>query len=497
MLLLSIFADAFVSTKPWHRRHVKFHLSSAKDVFENRWINMSSPFNQETILEPVLLSTTSHFDSTLQNQFEEFDPFRLEEMATEASRKPSWQGLTVSAPTLTSPQPKKDGPKLAIWAARALLLLVAMLWGTNFASVKYLETICLDPPCVHLPSEAALARFGVAAAVSIPLLLRQPWPVIAGGLECGIWITMGYITQAMALPYIDSGKCAFICSLTVVLVPLLSAIFFGKEIKPVHFVSAAMALAGVGVLEGMLPLDQLLGLPTESAGAAATASSALESSSLAESGTDILSTLSKTLGVGKGDILALGQPLGFGLAFMRIEHYVEKFKDIPNRIITISAAQCVAVGLLAFFWVMYDFQGHVPDFGYMVSFHFIKPAPHLDQPVSHIFFFICPQLEPHRLVAIMWTGIMTTVVAIYLEGVALETCSASEAALTFSSEPVWASMFGAWLLRERLNTNSYVGGAVILMACILGALADIKPSKDKSTLAIESLEADLGEQKRE
>lgn len=92
---------------------------------------------------------------------------------------------------------------------------------------------------------------------------------------------------------------------------------------------------------------------------------------------------------------------------------------------------------------------------------------------------------------------MTTVVAIYLEGVALETCSASEAALTFSSEPVWASLFGAWLLRERLNTNSYVGGAVILTACIIGALADIKPPKDKNRFAIDSLEADLGDRKLE
>ena len=86
---------------------------------------------------------------------------------------------------------------------------------------------------------------------------------------------------------------------------------------------------------------------------------------------------------------------------------------------------------------------------------------------------------------------MTTVVAIYLEGVALETCSASEAALTFSSEPVWASMFGAWLLRERLNARSYVGGSVILIACILGALADVQPSdgkeSDKSVITVDEV----------
>jgi hypothetical protein len=50
-------------------------------------------------------------------------------------------------------------------------------------------------------------------------------------------------------------------------------------------------------------------------------------------------------------------------------------------------------------------------------------------------------MDPHRLAAVGWTGIVTTVVAIYLEGIALETASATEAALLFASEPVRASLF--------------------------------------------------------
>ena len=68
---------------------------------------------------------------------------------------------------------------------------------------------------------------------------------------------------------------------------------------------------------------------------------------------------------------------------------------------------------------------------------------------------------------------MTTVVAIYFEGLALQTASATDAAITFASEPVWASLFGAWLLREKLNVNTYVGGSIILVACLLGAIADL------------------------
>jgi len=74
---------------------------------------------------------------------------------------------------------------------------------------------------------------------------------------------------------------------------------------------------------------------------------------------------------------------------------------------------------------------------------------------------------------------MTTVVAIYLEGIALQVASATEASLLFSSEPVWASLFGAWLLHEQLGINSYVGGAIILGACILSAASDM-PSIGKA-----------------
>ena len=349
-------------------------------------------------------------------------------------------------------------PELNIWAARGILLLVAAIWATNFPCVKYLETLCFHPPCNHPPSEFALARFGVAAVVSAPLLVRQKWEVIAAGFECGLFITLGYISQAVALSSISAGKCAFICSLTVVVVPLLSAVLEGKPVKPLNLVAAVMALSGVAFLEGLVDFNSLLGIPPALADtasstqqlvqdAAGVASSSLETANAAAVVAGPLATVAKILGVSRGDIIALGQPLGFGYTFMRIEHYVEKFKDIDNRVLTLSAAQCVAVGLMSLLWVLYDFHGSIPNMGYLI--------------------------EPHRIATIAWTGIVTTVVAIFLEGIALQKATATDAALTFSSEPVWAAMFAGVLLHEQLTLNSYVGGSVILLACVIGALSDM------------------------
>ena len=81
---------------------------------------------------------------------------------------------------------------------------------------------------------------------------------------------------------------------------------------------------------------------------------------------------------------------------------------------------------------------------------------------------------------------MTTLVAIYLEGVALQTASATDAAITFASEPVWAALFGAWLLKEQLGLNDYVGGAIITLACLVGAAGDLVLDKDSKTDEIEA-----------
>lgn len=305
--------------------------------------------------------------------------------------------------------------------------------------------------------------------VSIPLLLRQRWDVIQAGLECGLWISLGYFTQALALSTIDSGQCAFICSLTVVFVPVAAALLYGKPIRPYNVIAAMVALAGVGVLEGMFNINELLGIAPAVAAAHSSTDAVLSvlqqpssvSTAVIELSTGPLTSLANSFGINKGDILALGQPIGFGTAFLRIEHYQEQFKNVPNRVLTIAAAQCVAVGILAFLWVLYDFNGIIPDFSYMI--------------------------EPHRIAAIGWTGVVTTVVAIFIEGIALQAASATDASLAFSTEPVWASLFGFILLNETLGISSYVGGALILSACLIGAISDLRSSqKAKATSLADS-----------
>ena len=74
-----------------------------------------------------------------------------------------------------------------------LMLVVALLWGSNFPAVKAV----MD---AGLPGSAAAAmRFSVAAAALFPMLGRAkdglPLDLVLGGLECGVWLALGYIGQ--------------------------------------------------------------------------------------------------------------------------------------------------------------------------------------------------------------------------------------------------------------------------------------------------------------
>lgn len=173
------------------------------------------------------------------------------------------------------------------WFARSILIVVSAFYGTNFGCVKILGE-ALDP------SVAAVLRFSLAALVFLPYLLKvvktKP-QLVRGGLEVGLYNALGYWTQASALVTTSASTVAFICSLAVIVVPILDALFPKKtsssnEAWYAPLLPALVATAGVGCLE--LGGDKIPGF---------------------------------------GDFFALGQPLFFGLGFWRIEVFMRESRE--------------------------------------------------------------------------------------------------------------------------------------------------------------------------
>jgi drug/metabolite transporter (DMT)-like permease len=120
-----------------------------------------------------------------------------------------------------------------------ILVCLTALWGTSFSIIKVAE---------HSLSAGSLVflRFAIAAALLAPFL-RRGVALWRAGTELGFWLWAGFLTQTIGLRSISVGRSAFLTSLAVIFVPILSA-WGGKEIELLTWLSAALAFAGAALM---------------------------------------------------------------------------------------------------------------------------------------------------------------------------------------------------------------------------------------------------------
>lgn len=302
------------------------------------------------------------------------------------------------------------------WIARIILILVAAFYGTNFGCVKVLND-SLEP------SVSAFSRFTLASLVFLPYVAKafktKP-ALIMGGLEVGAYNALGYFFQSLSLETTSASTVAFICSLAVVVVPIIDLFFPHGESKKTDqawytpLLPALLAAAGVGSLE--------LG------------------------GTDV---------PGVGDLLALGQPLFFGYAFYRIETMMKNCRD-PGDAQAFTGSMMISVALGSLAWTLHDFV-----------------LPHLGSSLTdtvQLWSSVQVQLAGFHdwkvIAAIAWTGVVTTALTAYGENYAMKSLSAAESTVIYSTEPLWGTAFAAVALGEHVGLHTFIGAALILSACV-------------------------------
>jgi len=370
------------------------------------------------------------------------------------------QGFVVLSPNKEDADVKDLDDQAAIVRARWLLVVAAALYGTNFSVVKLLGDD------MHMPVGISTSlRFGLAAFATLPWLfnglldgliptlkkkinnnseeqhqevgINKIDPRVMAtlwGLEVGMWNSIGYIAQAVGLETTLASKSAFLCSMAVVVVPLLDMIS-GKKMLSRQWVGAGMAIVGVAFLE----LGGTGG--TGDAGAAVTSGFS-----------------SLTSDITTGDLLSMVQPFTFGIGFWRMEKAMHQYPEEAPRM---TAAQLMAVFLssvLYGLWTLDVFDGGLA--GLQSSLSTIGTS----FPWNEWF------TDPSILFALFWTGCITTALTIYMETLALESLSAAETTLIFSTEPLWGSAVAVALMGEQMGMNAAVGGGLILTACIYSNL---------------------------
>jgi len=344
----------------------------------------------------------------------------LEEITEEPSSIP---------PAEENVQTKQIDP---VWQARILLIVAAALYGTNFTFVKVLND--------NVPVEiGAFLRFALAAGVTLPWLFQRNKShkeqidatdnnvnqfslgneVILGGVEVGVWNAIGYLSQAVGLETTPASTSAFICSLAVVVVPILDHLT-GKKISKREIMGALLAVSGVAFLE----LDSLV------AGSAPSLSS--------------------------GDLYSLVQPLAFGVGFWRMEHYMRKF---PLDAMKLTAAQLSTVAISSLGVAMFTSHASIPD------------LTQLTEWLS----------DPKILGALLWTGLVTTALTVTMETIALKTLSAAEATMIFSTEPIFGGICASCVLGEQFGVGGLIGSAMVLGGCLYSNLGDKSKTEQESS----------------
>jgi drug/metabolite transporter (DMT)-like permease len=123
-----------------------------------------------------------------------------------------------------------------------LLVLCTIVWGATFVVVK-------DALMDVSPLLFNAVRMTLAALLLLALLHRRLWPMSAATLRAGCWLgfwmMLGYEFQTAGLAWTTPSRSAFLTGLSVVLVPLLLAVFWHRRVNRWTLLGVLLALAGL------------------------------------------------------------------------------------------------------------------------------------------------------------------------------------------------------------------------------------------------------------
>jgi drug/metabolite transporter (DMT)-like permease len=301
---------------------------------------------------------------------------------------------------------------------RAILALAAILYGTNFS----LGALMND----NLPASAATSgRMVLAALVLSPFLLQLKPNLRSSVFLGGSFVSLGYVSQSIALIDTSPATVSFLGSCTVLVCPLLQWIVnkkpMGIKDAPQTWLAAFLCLSGVATLELFDP-----------------------SSSASFSLTESMSRL------GVGDALSLVQAVGFGVGIFMSE---KMMKEEPDAALPITAGMVATTAFFSMIWCFAD--GWMREPGWE---NFGLPGLFLDPNMRTV------------AMAVAWTGIISTSTNFCVEITALGRVPSSEASVILATEPLWASLFAALWLSTDFGANDYIGGFLMISACLVNTL---------------------------
>ncbi|XP_066328517.1 uncharacterized protein [Miscanthus floridulus] len=221
-----------------------------------------------------------------------------------------------------------------------------------------------------------------------------------------------------AIPFVPLAVRAF-GDLRVIVVPLIDGLL-GASIPKLTWFGAIMSLFGIGLLEcgGSPPCV--------------------------------------------GDILNFFSAVFFGIHMLRTEQ-ISRSTD-KKKFLALLSFEVLVVAFSSVLWCMFQ-DGYVDT-----------SESSFD---SWTFGMLWDTAASFPWIPALYTGVLSTVLCMWAEMVAMGDVSATETAIVYGLEPVWGAAFAWFLLGERWDNTAWIGAALVLCGSLTVQLFGSAPVKSK------------------
>lgn len=234
------------------------------------------------------------------------------------------------------------------------------------------------------------------------------------GAELGLYVFIANIAQVLGLQQTSASRASFLVQLQTVFVPVLGTLLGVDKIKVATGISSLVAIAGVLLLS----LDKNAGTQ----------------SSLT------------------GDALEILSAFFFSVYIIRLSQIAKNVN--PNPLVATKIAVQAVLSIGWAFFTELTMQA--------------KPAIQ-----------IASANEPWTVQAVLtgagvvlWTGLMTSALSGWAQTKGQQAVPASEAALIFATQPLWATAIAAAVLGEGFGIKGIAGGGLVFIATLVPILSE-------------------------
>jgi drug/metabolite transporter (DMT)-like permease len=289
------------------------------------------------------------------------------------------------------------------------MLLVTLFWSATFVLIK-----------LAISDISSMLFIAFRFTIALFLLALFKWKIISREIKhinfplilLGILLFVAFSSQTVGLKYTLATKSAFITGSSVVMIPIIQALF--EKQFPSKYSLAGVSIVFTGII-------------------------------FLAAGGNSLDAFVKSLGEGfnKGDMLTLICAFSYALYVVYLDYTSKKYSFwmlLFTQFFVMSVLSFATAGLFSLTGLE---RLHVEPTGNLIS-------------------------------AVIYTSIFATLITVYLQTKYQKLISPTKAGIVFSFEPVFAAFIAFFALSEKIGNFGYIGSALIFIGLLISEVREKK-----------------------